>query len=283
MPDRNAHERNRAAWNAATLAHDSHRPNQAAFYRNGGSTLYPEDRDLLGDLRGRHVAHLQCNAGQDTLSLMQEGAASVTGIDISDTAIALARALSAETGIPATFVRSDLYDWLTGTDDRFDIAYTSYGALNWLSDIEQWAAGVARILKPGGRLVVVEYHPTYGIFENGWQITFPALGGVPVVFDQGIGDYVAETGIAPGGYAAGTEGFVNLNPSHEFTWGIGDIVGAVLDAGLRLTTFREYPYSNGFRRFPDMRELPGGRFAMPEGMPDIPMMFGLSAEKPANA
>jgi SAM-dependent methyltransferase len=283
MPDRNAHEHNRAAWNAATLAHDTHRPNQAAFYRSGGSTLFPEDRDLLGELRGQHVAHLQCNAGQDTLSLMQEGAASVTGVDISDTAIALARALSDETDIPATFIRSDLYDWLSGTDDRFDIAYTSYGALNWLSDIGQWAAGAARILKPGGRLVVVEYHPTFGIFENDWQITFPALGGVPVVFEEGIGDYVADTGLAPGGYEAGTEGFVNPNPSHEFSWGIGDIVGAVLNAGLRLTALREYPYSNGFKRFPDMRELPGGRFAMPEGMPDIPMMFGLVAEKPGNA
>lgn len=282
MPDRDAHERNRAAWNAATLAHDSHRPNQAAFYRNGGSTLYPEDRELLGDLHGRHVAHLQCNAGQDTLSLMQEGAASVTGVDISDTAIVLARTLSDETGIPATFVRSDLYDWLTGTDDRFDLVYTSYGALIWLSELQPWAAGVARILKPGGRLVVVEYHPTYGIFENDWQITFPGLGGVPVVFDQGIGDYVADSGLAPGGYESGTVGFVNPNPTHEYCWGIGDIVGAVLNAGLRLTALREYPYSNGFRRFPDMRELPGGRFALPEGMPDIPMMFGLAAEKPGD-
>jgi hypothetical protein len=74
--------------------------------------------------------------------------------------------------------------------------------------------------------------------------------------------------------------FQNPHPSNEFCWGVADIVSPLLDARLRLTMLREYPYSNGFRRFPDMRELPGGRFAMPEGMPQLPMMLGIVAEKP---
>lgn len=282
MPDRSAHERNRLSWNAATPVHETHRGDQAAFYRAGGSSLFPEERELLGDLRGRRVVHLQCNAGQDTLSLKQEGAAFVTGVDISDTAIDLARALSAASGLGAEFVRSDVYDWLEQTDERFDVAFSSYGALIWLSDLGAWARGVARVLGPGGRLVVVDFHPTYGIFENDWEITYPGLGGQPLVFAQGIGDYVALTGSTPSGYESGVTDFVNPNPSHEFCWGVGDLVTAVLDAGLRLTALREYPYSNGFKRFPDMRELPGRRYAMPEGKPDIPMMVGLRAERPAD-
>lgn len=282
MPDRSAHERNRLSWNAATPVHETHRGDQAAFYRAGGSSLFPEERELLGDLRGRRVVHLQCNAGQDTLSLKQEGAAFVTGVDISDTAIDLAKALSAASGLAAEFVRSDVYDWLERTDERFDVAFSSYGALIWLSDLGAWARGVARVLGPGGRLVVVDFHPTYGIFENDWEITYPGLGGQPLVFAQGIGDYVALTGSTPSGYESGVTDFVNPNPSHEFCWGVGDLVTAVLDAGLRLTALREYPYSNGFKRFPDMRELPGRRYAMPEGKPDIPMMVGLRAERPAD-
>lgn len=282
MPDRSAHERNRLSWNAATPVHETHRGDQAAFYRAGGSSLFPEERELLGDLRGQRVVHLQCNAGQDTLSLKQEGAAFVTGVDISDTAIDLARALSAASGLGAEFVRSDVYDWLEQTDERFDVAFSSYGALIWLSDLGAWARGVARVLGPGGRLVVVDFHPTYGIFENDWEITYPGLGGQPLVFAQGIGDYVALTGSTPSGYESGVTDFVNPNPSHEFCWGVGDLVTAVLDAGLRLTALREYPYSNGFKRFPDMRELPGRRYAMPEGKPDIPMMVGLRAERPAD-
>ena len=67
---------------------------------------------------------------------------------------------------------------------------------------------------------------------------------------------------------------------YEFSWGVGEIVTATLDAGLQLTTLREYPYTNGFRRFTDMRELSGNRFTMPEGMPNFPLMMGLVAQKP---
>ena len=50
------------------------RRDQAGFLRRGGSTLFPEEIELLGNVVGRHLAHLQGNAGQDTLSLAQLGA-----------------------------------------------------------------------------------------------------------------------------------------------------------------------------------------------------------------
>ena len=58
--------------------------------------------------RGRRYLHLQCHFGLDTLSWARLGAI-VTGIDFSEEAIAAARGLAGELGIPATFVRSDLY------------------------------------------------------------------------------------------------------------------------------------------------------------------------------
>src|SRR5207253_119295 len=87
------HEQNRLAWNLATDAHNSHKADQARFFCEGGSKLAPEEIELLGDIRGLSLVHLQCNSGQDTLSLAQLGA-HVTGIDISDTAIDFARKLS---------------------------------------------------------------------------------------------------------------------------------------------------------------------------------------------
>src|SRR5215210_9523558 len=108
---RDLREQNRLSWNAVAGAHDSHRGNLAEFLREGGSTLLPEERTLLGDLNGKTLAHLQCNSGGDALSLALLGAA-VTGVDISDEAISAARNLSSETGISADFVRADVYDWL---------------------------------------------------------------------------------------------------------------------------------------------------------------------------
>lgn len=279
MPQNDMHEENRISWNAATDAHNSHKRDQGAFFRSGGSTLFPEEVDLLGDLHGKSLLHLQCNAGQDTLSLARLGA-SVTGVDISDTAIDFARRLSAESDIPAMFERADIYDWLAATEATFDVVFSSYGALVWLSDLEAWGQGIARVLKPGGRLVVLEFHPMFGTFEDDWRLTYDYMGGTHLTFG-GVGDYVVLGGdvLTPSGYQEGIVDFQNPHPSHEFCWGVADIVMALVDAGLRLTTLREYPYSNGFKRFPDMRELPGGRFAMPEGMPQIPMMLGVVAEK----
>jgi len=280
MPQKDLHEANRQSWNAATEAHNSHKRDQAAFFRAGGSTLFPEEIELLGDLNGKSLLHLQCNAGQDSLSLARLGA-TVTGVDISDTAIDFACQLSADTGISVTFERADIYDYLETVDAKFEIVFSSYGTIIWLSDLKTWGRGITRALKPGGRFVLMEFHAMFSVFEEGWKPTYDYMGGTPLHFD-GIGDYVALSGgsLAPSGYEEGIVEFKNPHPSHEFCWGVSDILTALIDAGLRLTVIREYPFNNGFKRFSDMRELPGGRFTMPEGMPNLPMMLGVVAQKP---
>lgn len=283
MVRKELHEENRRAWNLATDAHNSHKGDQASFFRNGGNKLFPEEMDLLGDVTRLRAVHLQCNAGQDTLSLARLGAR-VTGVDISDTAIEFARRLSAESGVPATFVRADVYDWLAeaaGGDSRFDVAFASYGALVWLSDIALWARGIAAVLNAGGRLVVVDYHPIMGMFKEDRSIAYPySTGGSPLTFEEGIGDYVAASG--PGAeafeYQEGITGFRNPHPSHEFSWGLADVVTAMIDTGFRLTALREYPYSNGFKPFTWMRELGGRRFVLPDDVPSFPLMYGARGE-----
>ncbi|MGH7751436.1 MAG: class I SAM-dependent methyltransferase, partial [Gemmatimonadales bacterium] len=165
-PAREYHEQNRLAWNEATKAHNSHKGDQARFLREGGSTLFPEEVDLLGQLQGKRLLHLQCNAGQDTVSLAKLGAV-CTGVDISDEAVAFATRLSAESGIPATFVRSDVYDYLAeaaAKGEQFDRVFSSYGAICWLSDLAGWGRGIASLLAPGGRFVLVEFHPLPNMF-----------------------------------------------------------------------------------------------------------------------
>ena len=284
MPRNDLHEDNRLTWNAATVAHNSHKADQGAFLRDGGTTLFPEELELLGDLAGRSLVHLQCNAGQDTLCLARLGA-TVTGIDISDEAIDFARRLSAETGIPATFVRADVYDWLAAAaerPERYGVVFASYGALPWLSDIRAWAKGVAALLAPGGRVVLMEFHPFVSVFGWDWSHAAPYFSdGAPSTFEHGIGDYVAIAGtaLAPSGYRAGITDFVNPHRGHEFLWTIGEIATALTDAGLAIVALREYPFSNGAKLFDRMRELPGKRMVPPEDVPNLPLMFGLVAAK----
>lgn len=285
MQHKHLHEENRLSWNAGTDAHNSHKRDQAAFFRNGGSTLFPEETALLGDLNGRTLVHLQCNAGQDTLSLAARGAI-VTGVDISDTAIDFARRLAADTGIPATFHRADVYDWLATTAagaERFDLAFSSYGAVVWLSDIGAWARGIAQILKPGGRFVLVEFHPVASMFGWDWRLEQAYFGeGRPISFEHGIGDYVGLAGSAltPSGFLDGVQEFVNPYPGHEFQWPVSEVIQALLDAQLLLRAFKEYPYTNGAKLWADMREEPGGRMLPPAHLPSLPLMYSLVAEKP---
>ncbi len=280
MSQQDLHEANRVSWNLATEAHNSHKRDQAAFFRAGGSTLFPDEIELLGDVTGKSLLHLQCNAGQDTLSIARLGA-TVTGVDISDTAIAFARQLSSDAGIPAIFERADIFDWLATDSTQYDVVFVSYGALVWLSDLKAWGRGIARVLKAGGRLVLMEFHPVFGIFEGNWVLTYDYMGGTHLSFG-GVGDYVAisDESLTPSGYEEGVVEFNNPHPSHEFCWGIADIISPLLEAGLLLRVMREYPYSNGFKRFEAMRELPGGRFTVPDGKPELPMMLGLVAQKP---
>ncbi|MBI3963317.1 MAG: methyltransferase domain-containing protein [Deinococcus sp.] len=284
MVNKALHEENRLSWNQATAAHNSHKRDQAKFLREGGSTLFPEEIELLGDIAGLSLVHLQCNSGQDSLSLAQRGAV-VTGVDISDTAIAFARRLSEESGIPATFRRMDLYDWLEETakkTQRFDIAFCSYGAICWLSDLDTWAKGIAAVLTPGGRFVLVEFHPFAMTFDDHWTHKFPYFqGGQVQTWEEGIGDYVADSGtaLAPSGYLEGVKNFKNPYRSHEFHWGIGEVVTALLEAGLTITALREYPYANGCKQFERMRETPGGRMIPPEDVPSLPLMYGIAARK----
>ncbi|HEY7768677.1 class I SAM-dependent methyltransferase [Longimicrobium sp.] len=275
------HEANRLSWNAATLAHNSHKGDQAAFFRAGGSTLFPEELELLGPLAGRMLVHLQCNAGQDTLSLARLGAVA-TGVDISDEAIDFARRLSAESGVPATFERADVYAWLAETADggrRFDLAFSSYGAVCWLTDLDAWARGIARILAPGGRFVLVEFHPAAMMYDENLRLRFPYSSREPIEVQEGVGDYVAGSGegLIAGEQTDGAQDFRNPYRSYEIQWGTAEVAQALIGAGLRIETLREWTYSNGWSPFRGMRAEPGRRFRMPDGYPDLPLMYGVSA------
>lgn len=279
------HEANRLSWNSATVAHNSHKPDQAGFLRGGGTTLFEEEIALLGDVRGQEVLHLLCNSGQDTLGIAALGAR-VTGVDISDEAIAFAQALSKDSGIPATFERSDVYPWLgqaIADGKQYDTVFVSYGALCWLSDLDEWMRLAASVLRPGGRFVCMEFHPVAMIFdEKGAHVFDYSQPHEALTWNDGVSDYVGASagGLVPSGEVEAALPFKNPNPCHEFLRGTGDILGAVLGAGLVLRGFREYFHSNGWKPYEEMSPLPGRRWTVAEGKPLIPLMYSIVAERP---
>jgi len=286
MTEQDWFEENRQSWNTATKQHNSHKGDQAAFFRDGGSTLFAEEIDLLGDVQGKSLLHLQCNSGQDSLSIASQLGAKVTGVDISDEAIAFAQQLAQESGVDAIFERSDLYDWFRDNETEYDVVFCSYGTLIWLNDLDKWAQGIVAALEKGGRFVIVDFHPMLcildGAMSGDWSEACDYMGGAHYHYELGVGDYVAAEGgtITQTGIAVeNVQPFENPNPCNEFSWGLADIVMSLVNAGLRLSTLREYPYTNGFKPYPQMEELPGRRFVFDEDMPEIPLMYGIVAKK----
>jgi SAM-dependent methyltransferase len=262
----------RRSWNFATRNHNAHKGDQAAFLRDGGDTLFPEELGLLGGLTGRRLVHLQCNSGQDSLCLARRGAR-VTGVDMSDEAIDFARRLSKESGIAAGFERAEVVTWMHETQERFDLAFCSYGVTGWLPDLDAWADGLRRIVAVGGRFVYVEFHPIFwsvGATRDDYFATEPFVEPVP--------DYVATSGAALGA-AVSAASETNTVAAHAWQHGLGEIVDALLRHGFRLDRLREYPYANGCRLDPSLVPAEGRRWQWPPGVARTPLMFSLAATR----
>ena len=269
------HEANRKLWNLwADIHRDSAFYNVPAFLA-GQCTLLPAETELLGDVRGKRLLHLQCHFGLDTLSWARRGA-EVTGVDISDRAIAHAQAFSEEARLPARFICSDLFDLPNVLDEAFDIVFTSYGVLAWISDIVAWGRIAARYVKPGGRFCMVEIHP----FLN-------ALGPYEAQSPEDVrvqepyfGNGAAERCTTSASYAMRPED--GKHPEMEcFEWRttFSDVLTALVGAGLTIATVREYPYCC-YAHFPFMTRQDDGTYAAP-GRVNLPFLFGLLAQKRA--
>lgn len=277
MNHRHDYESTRRSWNLATRNHNSHKGDQARFFREGGDVLFPEELALLGDIAGKRIVHLQCNSGQDSLGLARRGAR-VLGVDFSDEAVEFARKLSAGAGIPAEFVRAEVVSWMAETPLRFDVAFASYGFIYWIPDLDAWARGVARILVPDGRFVGVEFHPLAWSLGDDLRPTGDDYFS-PGPFTDPVGDYVAESGEGLGA-APGAAPLPNEVPAWSWQHRPTQMVDALARAGLVVETLRDYPHSNGCRILPVLVPGPDRTWVWPAGTARLPLMYGLSARRP---
>ena len=260
---------NRTLWNGWTRLHEGSAFYDVPAFRAGACTLKPPEVAALGDVAGRSLLHLQCHFGLDTLSWARRGAR-VVGVDLSDEAIALARRLSAETGIPGRFVEANVLDLPAALPPdvprEYDVVFTSYGVLAWLPDLARWARAVAACLAPGGAFHMVEFHPLVGaLADDGRTLALPYFAtGAPIV-QPTHGSYAAPD--AP----------VVLE-SVEWAHTLADVVQALLDAGLRLEALREYPYSS-YGCFPFVVERAPDEWVVAGDGPAVPLMYSVRARR----
>lgn len=268
---------NLAWWQAAARAHRA----ATSGYYDPAPLLAGQDqltaheeaalaRALPDGVRGRAVLHLQCHLALDGIRLARRGAA-VTGLDFSSEALAGAADLAARCGVRLDLVQADATCLPPALHGRFDLVWATIGVLTWHRDLGAWMRAAAAALRPGGHLLLHELHPLFTMPASTAPlvIDFPYLGGTGHAFAE------AGTYAAPG---AELGDGVNVSFAH----GLGEVVTAAVEAGLRVERLEEHlevefdPRADLLVREQDgrYRWRPGG-----PGSPPVPVLFTLIAQR----
>jgi len=246
-------------------------------FRRHPDRLHSIESTEVGDVTDKSLLHLQCHIGTDTLSWATRGA-TVTGVDFSPPALAVARGLAQDLGLGsrARFLESDIYRLPDVLDGAFDVVFASWGAIGWLPDVARWFRVAAHFTAPGGIVYLADGHPAAWIFNDDaaapadLRVTYPYFTtGEPIAY---VGPEVT------GSYAVPDARTVH-NDTHEWSHPLGSVVQAALDAGLVVELLHEHP-AIPWRMFPFLVPGDDGLYRLPAGMPSIPLAFSIRARKP---
>lgn len=264
MSVKDYNEINKKWWNDVTPIHASSDLYNLKAFLKGKTSLEKTEINELKNVKGKTMLHLMCHFGMDSLSWARRGAV-VTGVDISDESIKKARKLSREIKIPATFICDDIYNLPKVLDKQFDIVFTSYGVLCWVSHLKKWAKLISDSLKPGGTFYIVELHPFAGILSTDFKLEYKYFQHGPFI-DDSEGTYTD--------WNAKVQGV-----TYEWNYPLGEVISALIAAGLQIEFVHEFPYSM-YDQFPGfMEKNKKGQWVLKNKKIQIPLMFSLKATK----
>ncbi|HTD93009.1 MAG TPA: class I SAM-dependent methyltransferase [Chitinophagaceae bacterium] len=270
-------ESNKKIWNQRTKVHRDSSFYDLEGFRKGKIVLTPIELNELGDVNGKSMLHLQCHFGMDSLNWARLGA-KVTGIDISDEAIRVARELNEELHLDAEFHCCNLYDlhpahmeasgnWPLGKKAgvSFDIVFTSYGTIGWLPDLDKWAQTIAWYLRPGGIFYMAEFHPVAWMFDDEFTHIKYFYDNRELITVENYGTYTDRNAAI-----AGTE--------YSWNHSISEVLNALLKNGLHLSHFNEFMYSP-YSNFAGSVQGEDGNWRISGMEGKIPLVYSLKAIK----
>ncbi|MFZ4797246.1 MAG: class I SAM-dependent methyltransferase [Bacteroidia bacterium] len=257
---------NKNLWNNKVAHHVASDFYKMEEFLKGTSSLNSIELDLLGNIEGKSVLHLQCHFGQDSISLARLGA-KVTGVDFSENAIEKANIIAKQTNTNIEFICCDVYNLPNHLNKKFDIVFTSYGTIGWLPDMDKWAGIIAHFLKPNGQLVFAEFHPVVWMYDNDFKfVQYNYFKDEPIVeFENGT--YADRNAAIQG---------------ESITWNhsLSEVVNALILNGLKIIGLNEFDYSP-YSCFANVVEFEKGKFRIAGFENKLPMVYSILAQKMA--
>jgi SAM-dependent methyltransferase len=190
-------------------------------------------------------------------------------VDFSPAALAAGADIARRAGVAIEWVEADANDLPRELDGRFDLAWVTIGAICWIEDLASWTQGVARTLKPGGRLVIVEMHPMFQMVvkREPLELDMPYAYAGAHVFDE------------DGSYAD-TDAKLPATKSVVYAHSLGETVSAAAAAGLVVERLDEHLDTEFDPRGDALERGDDGRYRLlVSGLP-LPLLFTLVARKP---
>jgi ubiquinone/menaquinone biosynthesis C-methylase UbiE len=252
---------NKDSWNQRVEPHLVSDFYNVEAFKKGKSSLNSIELDLLGDVSGKSILHLQCHFGQDTMSLSRMGAKCV-GVDFSDKAIQSAEEIRDELALDTRFICQDILSLdSTVLNEKFDIVFTSYGTIGWLPDINKWAEVVRSFLKDDGQFVIAEFHPVIWMFDDDVKKVTYSYFNRQVIEETEEGSYTDKSEHLRTKF---------LSWNHSLT----EVFNALKSNGMQMTDFHEFDYSP-YNCFKDMVEPEAGRFMIKGNENKFPMVYSM--------
>lgn len=253
---------NKKSWNL--LAKDHYIEFKRRFTLKD-NLLSPDIIQELGNIQNKSLIHLQCNTGSDTLSLSRLGA-KVSGVDLAPDNIVYAKKLFDDFQTEGSFYEADILEFAEQHHKKYDIVFTSEGAIGWLPDFKKWAVTIVSLLNKDGFFYVYEIHPFYLMFDEDLlakqmlDLKYPYFGRLMDRSDT-IGGYAAEP---------------RNGESYYWMYSISDVVNALIDAGLEIEYIHEFDhlcYNVG-----NMEKTMNDDYVFPKWKHQMPLMFSIKAK-----
>jgi ubiquinone/menaquinone biosynthesis C-methylase UbiE len=224
------HDANRRRWDAGSASW-AHRADTRGIWKkchlDPTLALHSAELKWLSEIAGKGVAVLGSGDNQVVFALAGMGA-KVTSVDISEQQIEIARNRAGSLGLQVEFVHADVVELTSLNDETFDVVYTGGHVAVWVSDLRRYYGEAARILKPGGLLMVNEYHP----FRRVWKRSPTSLELRFNYFDHRPHRSEAVPDV--------------LSTEHgeleqfQFRWTVADYITAILASGCQLIHAEEF-------------------------------------------